>query len=39
MVLKKLRIYRSGLIKRNKIKENAFIEKKIHYWTLMVNSN
>ena len=39
MVLKKLRIYRSGLIKRNKIKENAFIEKKIHYWTLIVNSN
>ena len=39
MVLKKLRIYRSGLIKRNKIKENVFIEKKIHYWTLMVNSN
>ena len=39
MVLKKLRIYRSGLIKRNKIKEKAFIEKKIHYWTLMVNSN
>ena len=39
MVLKKLRIYRSGLIKRNKIKENVFIEKKIHYWTIMVNSN
>ena len=39
MVLKKLRIYRSGLIKRNKNKENVFIEKKIHYWTLMVNSN
>ena len=39
MVLKKLLIYRSGLIKRNKVKENAIIEKKIHYWTLMVNSN
>lgn len=39
MVLKKLLIYRSGLIKRNKVKENAVIEKKIHYWTLMVNSN
>ena len=39
MVLKKLLIYRSGLIKRNKVRENAIIEKKIHYWTLMVNSN
>ena len=38
MVLKKLRIYSSGLIKRNKAKENAIIEKKIHYWTVMVNS-
>jgi glycosyltransferase involved in cell wall biosynthesis len=39
MVLKKLNIYRSGLIKRNKVRENDIVEKKIHYWTLMVNSN
>lgn len=39
MVLKKLHIYKSGLIKRNRVRENEIVGKKIHYWTIMVNTN
>ena len=39
MILKKLNIYKIGLKKRNKEKENYIIEKKIHDWTLVANRN
>ncbi len=39
MTLKKLNIYKIGLKKRNKEKENYIIEKKIHDWTLVANRN
>ena len=39
MILKKLDIYKKGLIKRKKSEEIDIVQKKIHYWTHMVNSN
>ena len=39
MILKKLDIYKKGLVKRKKSEEISIVKKKIHYWTNMVNSN
>jgi len=39
MILKKLEIYKTGLIKRKKNKEIKIVQKKIQYWTNMVISN